>query len=147
MDNKNLYSFSALSRQLTLSLVLFTLLFNSIVSITAASFVAKQAQQYADDDAILICGGSTYSWVSLSHFEATGEFKSIDPPADAPEESHSVKCVNAYLADLSTDELVFLVSNLTNLIKISGETFSFESFFTTDKNYLLPSSRAPPFPA
>jgi len=139
-----LYRLNKRHHQLTLTLIIFSLLFNSIVTIAAASFVARQAQEYAESDAILICGGSTYSWVSLSHFEATGEFKPIDTPENAKNTSHLIKCANAYLADLGSDDIANFVADNSIRINLNDSKIAVIRQFFGLRQYLIPTSRAPP---
>jgi hypothetical protein len=139
-----LFRLSKQHHQLTLALIIFSLLFNSIVTLAAASLVARQAQQYADSDAILICGGSSYRWVSLSHFEATGEFKPIETPENAKNANHPIKCANTYLADLGSDDMVDSDADSGIRIDLSDGKFAVIDKFVTVRNYLIPTSRAPP---
>ena len=95
---------STMAHQCISASVILTLIANGSIAVLAASWQVEQAQKYASDDAMLICTGSTFKWISQSVFFDTGEFSFIEPPEDAPETVHQVDCSYSYLADNQSDQ-------------------------------------------
>ena len=139
-----LYQLNKQRHQLMHWLIICAVLFNSIVSVAAASLIARQALQYANSDAMLICGGSAYKWVSLSHFTATGEFKAIQAPEDANNIGHPIKCANAYLTDSGTEQAIKYTPCTAIRIDLTDSKIAVISELNALKKYLIPTSRAPP---
>ena len=85
------------------SLVILSLVINSTAAVLIAAWKVEKAQSFAGQDAMMICTGKTFKWVSLSAFEELGELKFIEPPENAPESVHEVDCSYSYLADNQSD--------------------------------------------
>ena len=124
--------------------VLVALLFNSIGSLFAASMMLNNAQQYADEDRILICTGSVYKWISLSSFEETGQLEFVEAPSNAPANLQEVKCSFPYLADPNPDDIwPQSTNNLEAAIKNNQTIAYFNAVYATARHQLA-LSRAPP---
>mgnify|MGYP000197484570 CR=1 FL=1 len=124
--------------------VFIALLFNSIGSLFAASMMLNNAQQYADEDRILICTGSVYKWISLSSFEETGQLEFVDAPSNAPANLQEVKCSYAYLADPNSDDVwPTYTKTFTTVINNTQTLAYFNAIYATSRHQLA-LSRAPP---
>jgi hypothetical protein len=120
-------------------------MFNSIGALFAAPSIASLAQDYAHHDAMLICKGKSFQWVSLSTYNQTGKLKVIEPPLDAPPAAKHVKCMYSYLADNnSDDDMSFEQLPVTETALVFSITQYIEFFLATPKHKLA-STRAPPF--
>jgi|TARA_R110002012_G_scaffold153561_2_gene313677 hypothetical protein len=124
--------------------LLCALLFNATGALFASSSIINQAQTFANDDAVLICTGHQFKWISLSTFEQTGTLEFIQPPDDAPTNAHSIKCTFAYLADCHNDKALVA----TNPVSVAHFTQNSPAlpYASVVKNhpYSLASTRAPP---
>jgi hypothetical protein len=132
------------NRKLAL-LVLCALVFKSIGALFVASCIANEAQSYASHDAMLICRGKSFQWISLSTFNTTGQLKVIKPPQDAPPGSQHIKCVYSYLADSGADdELLFERLSISE----TSLELTLTPYFTLPlipSKHLLANNRAPPY--
>lgn len=125
-------------------LLLCALLFNATGALFAANSIVNKAQAFANDDAILICTGHEYKWISLSAFEQTGALEFIPPPDDAPTNAHGIKCTFAYLADSHSDKtLVAIVNPVTHPLSKFLPLLAYDSY-VKNLPYSLASARAPP---
>ena len=131
-------------RKIQSAFLLFVLIFNSTFAVLASSYNTNQAQYYANNDAVLICSGTSFKWMSKSAFIEQGRVVYIEAPNDVPSEFHQVKCSYAYLADLHTDNIsVDLNTQIDDIIYhalvITIAKRPYASF-----TYLAALSRAPP---
>lgn len=79
--------------------LLLTLSLQQGLSLLATALVVNEAQSYASDDAMLICTGSDYRWISQSAFIEFGETVYLEAPSDAPTtDGHSLDCGYKYLS-------------------------------------------------
>lgn len=124
--------------------VLVALLFNSIGSLFAASMMLNNAQQYADEDRILICTGSVYKWISLSSFEETGQLEFVEAPSNAPANLQEVKCSFAYLADPNTDDSWPQSTKVLEDAINNNQTIAYFNAVYATARHQLALSRAPP---
>jgi hypothetical protein len=74
------------------------MVFNGTVAIIGSAWAVNNAQQYATDDAMMICTGSQFKWISTQDYFTTGEMVFIDPPSDAPSSVDNLDCSFAYTA-------------------------------------------------
>ncbi|MBL4631674.1 MAG: hypothetical protein JKY14_11125 [Paraglaciecola sp.] len=124
--------------------ILVALLFNSLGTLFTANTILTNAQNYVDEDSVLICTGSTYKWISLSAFELTGKVKFVDAPEDAPDNLHEIKCIYAFLADHNPDTLwPFAPTPLILPVNSNTAISYFSALYATSKHQLA-LSRAPP---
>ena len=138
------YKRAGWSKQLPQILLLCALLFNATGALLAANNIVNKAQAFANDDAILICTGHEYKWISLSAFEQTGALEFISPPDDAPENAHGIKCTFAYLADSHSDKtLEAIVHSITPPQPKLPPLLPYDSYVKTHQ-YSLAIARAPP---
>ncbi|MDO6841902.1 hypothetical protein Q4602_20665 [Paraglaciecola chathamensis] len=124
-------------------LVMLALMFSSTATVLAASWQVNQAQQYASDDAMLICTGSQIKWISTQAFFDTGDMVFIDPPTDAPAELGQMECPNQFLSDHYTEVL--------SIVKLDDNTIAYKALVSrlarrpyTAYAYQTAQSRAPP---
>jgi hypothetical protein len=75
------------------------LLVGSLSPALSASWQVNQAQQLVSEDAILICTGNQFKWISSEAFYHTGQLVFIEPPADTPSSAHSIDCSFNYVND------------------------------------------------
>lgn len=80
------------------------MLFNGTVAMIGSTWVVSNAQQYATDDAMMICTGSQFKWISSEDYFTTGEIVFIEPPTDAPTNVDNLDCSFSYLAEQYTDK-------------------------------------------
>ncbi|MDN4502738.1 hypothetical protein QX776_10000 [Alteromonadaceae bacterium BrNp21-10] len=132
-----------LFRRLLSSLLMLVMLFNSTASVLAAAWITDDAQQYAGEDKILICTGSSFKWISESAFFESNQLVFVDAPADAPAELQQIDCSYKYLSDLYTD--------LPNMLDSSIDHIAYQALNSrlaqrpyTAFAYQSAHSRAPP---
>ncbi|GAC35236.1 hypothetical protein GPLA_4357 [Paraglaciecola polaris LMG 21857] len=89
-----------------LMLLLFALLFNATFAVFVANSAVNRAQAFASDDAVLICTGHAYKWISLKAFNHDGSLEFIESPEGAPATPHGIKCVFGYLTDSGNDRVI-----------------------------------------
>lgn len=94
------------SKQPMLMLLLFALLFNATFAVFVANSAVNRAQAFASDDAVLICTGHAYKWISLKAFNHDGSLEFIESPEGAPATPHGIKCVFGYLTDSGNDRVI-----------------------------------------
>lgn len=109
--------------------------------LASASRMAMQAQ--ADEDLLLVCTGSSYSWISLAQTAVAGDFVFVDAPEDQPvvDDKHTPTCLLGWLQldhSLVADAVTFAVTNQSTDLAISVAAAAVASFHS---GY---SSRAPP---
>lgn len=132
-------------RKLQSAFILFVLIFNSTFSVLASSYNTNQAQHYAKNDAVLVCSGTSFKWMSKSAFIEKGLVIYIDAPENAPEEYHQVKCSYAYLADLHTDNVSVDVNIQKSEIIYHALVLTIAKRPYISFSYLTALSRAPPY--
>jgi hypothetical protein len=124
--------------------VLFTLLFNSIGALYAASSLLSRAQTFANDNTALICTGSSFKWISMSVYQQTGIIAFVDAPDNAPSNIEQTKCSYAYLADTHCDDKYLTGQKHTISLVNSNIAMSYiNAIYATAKHQLAPS-RGPP---
>jgi hypothetical protein len=126
-------------------LILCSLWLNSFVPFFTAAAALGNANGVDNGDAVLICTGKQFSWVSSSIFEQTGKLVAIEIPANThiPPDTHL--CPLGLVADhqqhyISIDQ----PSSFANLqiADISGQS---SSTIVKQSNFFRPLGRAPPF--
>ncbi len=124
--------------------LLCALLFNATGALFASNSIINQAQTFANDDAVLICTGHEFKWISLSTFEQTGTLEFIQPPEDAPTNAHGIKCTFAYLADCHNDKAL-VATNVVSVAPLTQNSLFLPNLsFVKTHPYTLASTRAPP---
>lgn len=131
-------------RNVQSAFILFVLVFNSTFSVLASSYNTNKAQYYADSDAVLICSGTSFRWMSKSAFMEKGLVVYIDAPENTPNEYHQVKCSYAFLADLHTDDISIAANPQKSDIVYHALQLSIAQRPYTAFPYLKALSRAPP---
>lgn len=131
-------------RKIQSAFILFVLIFNSTFSVLASSYNTNQAQHYAINDAVLICSGTAFKWMSKSAFIEKGLVVYIDAPEDVPSEYHKVKCSYAYLADIHTDDLSVNSNTQKSDIVYQALVLTIAKRPYTSFPYSTNLSRAPP---
>lgn len=82
------------------------MVFNGTAAVIGSAWVVNNAQQYATDDAMMICTGSQFKWISSEDYFATGKMVFIDPPTNAPNNIDNLDCSFSYLAEQYTESHV-----------------------------------------
>jgi hypothetical protein len=124
--------------------VVLALLFNSVGSLFAAASMLNQAQSFANQDAMLICTGKTFKWISLQAFDENGKVEYIEPPDSAPDSPQHLKCSYTYLAESSSDDefvsfdMPTFRQNHTQLLP------QHEELLVPSSKHLFAVTRAPP---
>lgn len=125
------------------ALVILALLFNSTAPLLASTWAVNEAQQYATDDAMMICTGSTFKWISTAEYFDSGQVVFIDPPANAPTNLQSLDCSFEYISDQHTDQTnVSYQDNISIAYKATVLTRAQRPY--TSFAYLTAQTRAPP---
>ena len=75
------------------------MLFNGIGSVLSASWMGHYAEQFADENAMLICTGSKLKWISTDAYFNYNKVVFIDPPEQAPEQVEDIDCANVFISD------------------------------------------------
>ncbi|WP_426369053.1 hypothetical protein [Pseudocolwellia sp. HL-MZ7] len=127
------------------ALILFVLIFNSTFSVVVAAYNTDQAQSYATKDAVLICSGTSFKWMSKSAFIDQGIILYVDEPKDIPSEYHQIKCSYSYLIDHHTYELSSLLDVQISEIKYRALVLTIAQRPYTSFAYSTALSRAPPY--
>ena len=124
--------------------IVLALLFNSVGSLFAAASLLNKSQSFANQDAMLICTGKTFKWISLRAFDETGKVEYIDPPEGAPDSLQHLKCAYTYLAESSSDDE--LVSFNTPTFGRNHTQFSPQCrvFLAPNRKHLFAVTRVPP---
>ncbi|WP_441004534.1 hypothetical protein [Pseudocolwellia agarivorans] len=125
--------------------ILFVLVFNSTFSVVVAAYNTNQAQNYAKDDAVLICSGTSFKWMSKSAFIEEGKIIYIDEPENTPSEYHQIKCSYSYLIDHHTFELSTPLDVQISEIKYRALVLAIAHRPYTSFTYSTSLSRAPPY--
>lgn len=131
-------------RKIQSAFILFVLIFNSTFSVLVSAYNTNQAQHYAKNDAVLICSGTSFKWMSKSAFIEKGLVVYVDAPDDAPSEYHQVKCSYAYLADLHTDDASVDENTQKDDVIYHALVLTIAKRPYTSFPYLTALSRAPP---
>jgi len=127
------------------TILLFVLIFNSTFSVVVAAYTANQAQNHGTEDAVLICSGTSYKWMSKSAFIEQGIIQYIDEPQDIPDQYHQVKCSYSYLIDHHTVDLITPTHIQVNEIKYKALVITIAQRPYTSFTYSTSLSRAPPY--
>jgi len=122
----------------------FVLIFNSTFSVLVAAYNTNQAQSYATDDAILICSGTSFKWMSKSAFIDEGKIIYIDEPENTPSEYHQIDCSYSFLAEHHVFELSSPVEIQISEIKYKALAIRIAQRPYTSFTYSTSLSRAPP---
>jgi hypothetical protein len=80
-------------------LVAIAMIFNGTIAVIGSAWAVNNAQKYATDDAMMICTGSQFKWISTEDYFSTGEMVFIDPPTDAPKNIDNLNCSFLYIAE------------------------------------------------
>lgn len=119
------------------------MIFNGTVAVIGSSWVVNNAQRYATDDAMMICTGSEFKWISTVDYFASGEMVFIDPPTDAPASVENVDCSFSYLAEQYTD-ISNLPAQLDKNIAYKAKALALAQRPYTAFAYRTAQTRAPP---
>jgi hypothetical protein len=79
------------------------MVFNGTVAVIGSAWAVNNAQQYATDDAMMICTGSEFKWISTEDYFSSGEMVFVDPPTNAPTSLENLDCSFSYLAEQFID--------------------------------------------
>lgn len=136
------YLFKQLRKRVT-AFVVLALIFNSSAQVLASSYAVNNAQQYADEDSMMICTGSTFKWISTSAYFELGKVVFIDPPLNAPEDINEIDCSFEYLSDQQANtSLVYAL--LDDFIAYNATVITRAQRPYTSYPYQTSQSRAPP---
>ncbi|WP_289029148.1 hypothetical protein [uncultured Paraglaciecola sp.] len=132
-----------LRKNIVFTLIL-SLLFNGVASLYVSASMVSHANDFADQDSVLICTGTSYKWMSLSVYEQTGKVKYIDPPENSPENLSDLNCTYGYLSDSKYHGFIF--NNLGDLVRPADSNLSIRYFQALYPNakHQLPLTRGPP---
>lgn len=124
-------------------LVIIALFFNSTASVLASAWSVNTAQQYATNDAMMICTGSTFKWISVKDFYESGQINYIEAPADAPDNIRNVDCSYSYIAEQYTNS-TYTPFSLVDFIAYQATTLDRIQRPYTSFPYSTAQTRAPP---
>ena len=125
-------------------IIAFIFLYNSFVPAFASIYSVNQAQQYANNDIMLICSGNTYQWVSSSEYINNGIIKVVEAPENSPEKTQHLDCSFNYIADNHIDKTAALYSLADISIAYDTRILLLEQRPHTPFPYLKALTRAPP---
>ncbi|MEP0356063.1 MAG: hypothetical protein ABJH06_05980 [Paraglaciecola sp.] len=124
--------------------VIFALLFNAIASLYVSASILNHTKDFAGEDSVLICTGTSYKWMSLSVYELTGKVEYIEPPENTPHNSQDIRCVYGYLSDANYHDLAINnVGHLVTPIDVNFNIRYFEALYPNAKHQLS-LTRGPP---
>lgn len=126
------------------SILLFVLIFNSTFPVTVAAYNTNQAQTYTTEDAVLICSGTSYKWMSKSLFIEQGIIQYVDEPQDIPNQYHQIECSYSYLLDHHSVDLSTPTHIQVSDIKYKALVITIAQRPYTSFTYSTALSRAPP---
>lgn len=126
------------------AILLFVLIFNSTFSLVVSAYNTNQAQSYTNQDAIFICSGASFKWISKSAFVDKGIIEYIEEPKDVPSQYHQVKCSYSYLIDHHTFEPSTPLQVQISEVKYTALVISIAQRPYTSFTYSTALSRAPP---
>lgn len=124
--------------------ILIMLLFNSIGTIVVASALTHSAKNFTSQDVELVCTGATFKWMSVSHYQQTGEILFVDAPADAPSGFEHIQCANTYITDTSNEYCLLKAELNVSLVNNSNQTIDYLNAEYSARKHQRYSSRAPP---
>ncbi|WP_426360363.1 hypothetical protein ACPUVO_09160 [Pseudocolwellia sp. HL-MZ19] len=127
------------------AILLFVLIFNSTFSVLVAAYNTDQAQSYTKIDAVLICTGTSFKWMSKSTFIEKGIVQYIEEPEDIPSQYHQVKCSYSYLIDHHTTEPSVNNHLQISEVKYNALVLTIAKQPYTSFTYSTAHSRAPPY--
>jgi hypothetical protein len=122
---------------------MLALVFNSTAPVLASSWKVNNAQQYSSDDAMMICTGSTFKWISTQAFYDLGQMVFIDPPADAPHHIDNLDCSFEFISDNEKQSINDTNSYTLNLAYQAMATVRAQRPYTAYP-YQSAQTRAPP---
>ena len=121
-----------------------SMVFNSTAAVIGSAWAVNNAQQYATDDAMMICTGSQFKWISTKDYFATGEMVFIDPPNDAPISVDNLDCSFLYVAEQYIDSHV-LPMQIDKGIAYQAKALALAQRPYTAFAYSTAQTRAPPY--
>ncbi|MCF2948549.1 hypothetical protein L0668_10560 [Paraglaciecola aquimarina] len=124
--------------------LVFALFFNSVGTLFAASSLVSQAKSFTNQDVELICTGSTFKWMSVSHYQQTGEILFVDAPDNAPDGFEHIKCSYSYLNDNNSEQALISTQASLAYEPFSNQTIEFINAEYINRKHQLAPSRAPP---
>ncbi|WP_152537624.1 hypothetical protein [Catenovulum agarivorans] len=104
---------------------------------------SQQAQQYTNDDTVLICTGAQFQWISLSATQSAGQLVFVEPPQDTPTEYQQIDCSWGLLAEPAYQADILLTANVSFAQYQALQTRLYQQAYATF-NYRPNLSRAPP---
>ena len=119
------------------------MVFNGTVAVIGSAWVVNNAQQYATDDAMMICTGSEFKWISTQDYFTSGEMVFIDPPTDAPSSVDNLDCSFSYLAEQYLDKTE-LPTQVDKSIAYKAKALALAQRPYTAFAYSTAQTRAPP---
>ncbi|WP_016954633.1 hypothetical protein [Catenovulum agarivorans] len=124
-------------------MALASLLLSSLLQPFVASVHSQQAQQYANDDTVLICTGAQFQWISLSATQSAGQLVFVEPPQDAPTELKQIDCSWGLLAEPAYHADISVTAKVSFTQYQALQTRLYQQAYRTF-NYRPNLSRAPP---
>lgn len=132
-------------RRYTAALIAIAMLFNSTFAVMGSAWLVNTAQQYANDDTMMICMGSQFKWVSTFDYFENNELVFVEPPADAPVNLESVECPYLVIAEQYTDDHTFPKLLHQNIASYKAKKLALDQRPYTAYPYAAAQTRAPPF--
>lgn len=131
-----------------IGIVLFAFLSQFILAPWVAenrvSDIRKLAIAHQNQDAMLICTGTSMRWASQQVFMDTGKLQFIDPPVEVPKNTEEVECSNSFLVKHSSDIAANATFHLPNWQKYLATVQTLVQRPYTAFPYKTGLSRAPP---
>ncbi len=126
-----------------IAFVILALIFNSSLQVLASSYALDHAQQYANEDSMMICTGSSFKWISTSAYFDLGKIVYIDPPKNNSEKITEIDCSLLHLSD--PQSLTPSISSLLDdFVAYKATAISLAKRPYTSYPYKTSQSRAPP---
>lgn len=97
-----------------------------------------------NQDAMLICTGTSMRWASQQVFMETGKLEFIEPPVEVTSNTAEVECSNSFLVKLSSDLMPYSALHLPNWQKYLATVQTLAQRPYTAFPYQTSLSRAPP---
>lgn len=124
--------------------IVITLLYNSIVPAFASIYTVSKAQQAKISDAILMCTGDRFQWVSASAYINRGAIIAVELPIDAPQKTAHIDCSFNYLSDKNSDKSILVPTIVDASTAYDTRMLLLAQHKYTAFTYLKTLTRAPP---
>ncbi len=126
-----------------ITFVVLALISNSSLQVLASSYALNHAQQYGNENSMMICTGSTFKWISTSAYFELGTIVYIDPPTNNPEKITEIDCSLVHLSD-PQDFMPTINSLIDDFIVYNATVITLAKRPYTSYPYQTSQSRAPP---